>query len=196
MSDSWAHANEPNSVFALKATVINILRRLGIAGNLKQRQYKNDIFAAGLELSTPAGKVLANLGIVSNKILAAFDIEQEVYFAEMDWKALMKEAARVQVTYSDISKFPPVRRDLALLVDNAVQFADIEKAAFETDRKLLKSVNLFDVYEGKNLPAGKKSYAISLTLQDTEKTLNDKQIENLMARFIKTFETKLGASLR
>jgi phenylalanyl-tRNA synthetase beta chain len=108
----------------------------------------------------------------------------------------MKEAAKVKVTFSDISKFPPVRRDLALLVDEQVQFADIEKVAYDTDRKLLKSVNLFDVYEGKNLPAGKKSYAISLTLQDTEKTLQEKQIEVLMSKFIKNFETKLGASLR
>lgn len=196
VSDSWAHPNEKNSFFTLKAAVINILHRLGIDSNLRQRQYKNDLFAAGLELATPAGKVIANLGIVSNKILSRFDIEQEVFYAEMNWKTLMKEAARVNVTYSDIAKFPPVRRDLALLVDQSIQFADIEKAAFETDRKLLKSVNLFDVYEGKNLPAGKKSYAISLILQDSEKTLNDKQIDNLMSRFIKTFETKLGASLR
>jgi phenylalanyl-tRNA synthetase beta chain len=108
----------------------------------------------------------------------------------------MKEAAKVKVTFSDISKFPPVRRDLALLLDEQVQFADIEKAAYETDRKLLKEVNLFDVYEGKNLPAGKKSYAISLTIQDTEKTLQDKQIEALMSKLIKNFETKLGATLR
>jgi phenylalanyl-tRNA synthetase beta chain len=196
VSSSWAHPDEPATVFELKAAVINILKRLGLASNLRQRQYQNDIFAVGLELSTPAGKVLAQLGIVSHKILHRFDIEQEVCFAELDWNVLMKEASKVKVTFSDISKFPPVRRDLALLVDEQVQFADIEKVAFETDRKLLKAVNLFDVYEGKNLPAGKKSYAISLTIQDTEKTLQEKQIEVLMSKFIKNFETKLGATLR
>ena len=108
----------------------------------------------------------------------------------------MNDAAKVKVEQQEISKFPPVKRDLALLVDVSVQFADIEKVAFDTDKKLLKSVNLFDVYEGKNLPAGKKSYAISLMLQDTEKTLNDKAIEAVMSKFIKNFEVKLGASLR
>jgi phenylalanyl-tRNA synthetase beta chain len=196
VSSSWAHPDEAGTIFELKAAVINILKRLGLASNLRQRQYQSDIYAVGLELASPAGKVLANLGIVSHKILHRFDIEQEVCFAELDWNVLMKEAAKVKVTFSDISKFPPVRRDLALLVDEQVQFADIEKVAYDTDRKLLKSVNLFDVYEGKNLPAGKKSYAISLTLQDTEKTLQEKQIEVLMSKFIKNFETKLGASLR
>lgn len=195
-SESWIHPDEKTSVYELKAAVLNILKRLGVASNIRQRQYQNDIFAAGLELATPSGKVLANLGIVCNKILRKFDIEQEVYFAEIHWGALMKEAARVKVTYADIAKFPPVKRDLALLVDKSVQFAQIEKAAFDTDRKILKTVNLFDVYEGKNLPDGKKSYAVSFLLQDAEKTLNDKQIDSLMQRLIKTFETQLGAQLR
>lgn len=196
VSGSWAHADEKASFFELKAAVINILKRLGIANGLRQRQYSNDIFAAGLELTTPSNKVLANLGIVSNKILKNFDIEQEVYFAELNWKTLMKEAAKIKVQQQEIAKFPPVKRDLALLVDNSVKFADIEKVAFDTDRKLLKSVTLFDVYEGKNLPAGKKSYAISLILQDAEKTLVDKAIDAIMQKFIKNFESKLGASLR
>jgi len=194
--ESWVRPQEKANVYELKAAVLNILKRLGVASNLCQRQYQNDIFAAGLELSTPSGRTLADLGIVSNKILKKFDIEQEVYFAEIHWGTLMKEAARVKITYTDVAKFPPVRRDLALLVDQTVQFAQIEKAAFDTDRKILKSVNLFDVYEGKNLPAGKKSYAVSFLLQDAEKTLNDKQIDNLMQRLIKTFETQLGAQLR
>ena len=195
-SGSWAHADQKSSVFELKAAVLNILRRLGLADNLRQRQFGSDIFAVGLEIANPAGKVLATLGIVSNKILKKFDIEQEVYYADMNWKLLMKEAAKVKVQQEEISKFPPVKRDLALLVDKSIRFADIEKVASETERKLLKSITLFDVYEGKNLPEGKKSYAISLVLQDTEKTLVDKQIDNLMQKFIKNFETKLGASLR
>ena len=176
--------------------MLNVLRRLGLADNLRQRQFSSDIYAAGLELTSVSGKVLATLGIVSNKVLKMFDIEQEVFYADMNWNVLMKEAAKIHVQQESISKFPPVKRDLALLVDNSVHFSDIEKVAYETERKLLKSVTLFDVYEGKNLPTGKKSYAISLVLQDVEKTLVDKQIDNLMQKFIKSFETKLGATLR
>ncbi len=193
---SWARADQKTSIFELKAAVLNVLRRLGVADNIRQRQFNSDIFAVGLEITNPAGKVLATLGIVSNKVLKQFDIEQEVYYADMNWKTLMKEAAKVKVQQEEISKFPPVKRDLALLVDQSVHFADIEKVAYETERKCLKSVTLFDVYEGKNLPSGKKSYAISLILQDTEKTLVDKQIDNMMQKFIKSFESKLGASLR
>jgi len=193
---SWAVADQKATVFELKAAVINILRRLGLDVQLRQKQYRSDIFAVALDITTVKGKVLATLGIVSNKILSKFDIDQEVYYADLNWKSLMKDAAKVKVEQQEISKFPPVKRDLALLVDQSVQFADIERLAYDTDKKLLKSVSLFDVYEGKNLPAGKKSYAISLVLQDTEKTLNDKAIEAVMTKFIKSFESKLGASLR
>jgi len=193
---SWAIADQKATVFELKAAVLNILKRLGLDNQLKQQQFQDDIFAAGLNIATAKGKILATLGIVSNKILKKFDIDQEVYYADFNWKSIVKDALKVKVEQQEISKFPPVKRDLALLVDKEVKFADIEKAAFETDRKLLKSVNLFDVYEGKNLPEGKKSYAISLIIQDTEKTLVDKQIDGLMQKFIKNFETKLGAQLR
>jgi phenylalanyl-tRNA synthetase beta chain len=196
VSDSWAHANEKATVFELKAQVLNILRRLGIASNLKQRQYQNDIFAAGLEIASPAGKVLANLGIVSNKLLHKFDIEQEVYYADLDWKVLMKEAARVKVQQQEIAKFPPVKRDLALLVDKAVQFAEIERLVLGCDKKVIKKVTLFDVYEGKNLPEGKKSYAISITLLDAEKTLQDKQIVAIMDKVVKTLQNQVKAELR
>ncbi|MBE6332233.1 MAG: phenylalanine--tRNA ligase subunit beta [Bacteroidales bacterium] len=193
---SWARADQKSSVFELKAAVLNVLRRLGLADNLRQRQFTSDIYSAGLELTTASGKVLATLGIVTNKVLKMFDIEQEVYYADMNWNVLMKETAKVKVEQEEISKFPPVKRDLALLVDKNIHFADIERVANETERKLLKSVTLFDVYEGKNLPEGKKSYAISLILQDVEKTLVDKQIDAIMQKFIKAFESKLGASLR
>ena len=193
---SWAMADQKATVFELKAAVMNILKRLGLDDNLRQKQFKSDIFAAGLEIATSKGKVLATLGIVSNKVLTRFDIEQEVYYADMNWKALMKDAAKVKVEQQEIAKFPPVKRDLALLVDKSVQFAEIERVAYDTEKKLLKSVTLFDVYEGKNLPEGKKSYAISLILQDAEKTLNEKAIEAVMSKFVKNFETKLGASLR
>ncbi len=193
---SWAVADTKATVFELKAAVLNILRRLGLDTALRQKQFNSDIFAVGLDITNPKGKVLATLGIVSNKILTRFDIDQEVCYADLNWKALMKDAAKVKVEQQEIAKFPPVKRDLALLVDQSVQFADIERIAYDTEKRLLKSITLFDVYEGKNLPAGKKSYAISLILQDTEKTLNDKAIDATMQKFIKMFETKLGASLR
>ena len=193
---SWAVADQKATFFELKAAVLNILKRLGLDCQLKQQQFQDDIFAAGLNISTPRGKVLATLGIVSNKILKKFDIDQEVYYADLNWKSLVKDALKVKVEQEEIAKFPPVKRDLALLVSKDVKFADIEKLAFETDRKLLKSVNLFDVYEGKNLPEGTKSYAVSFIIQDTEKTLVDKQIDGLMQKLIKNFETKLGAQLR
>ncbi len=194
---SWAHANEKSTVFELKAYVENIISRLGLdMKRMKLAQVQTDIFSVALQICLANGKELAILGIVSNKILAKFDIEQEVYFAEMNWDLLMREAAKATITAEDLSKFPPVKRDLALLVDKGVLFSDIEKVAGETDRKILKSVSLFDVYEGKNLPEGKKSYAVSFILQDETKTLNEKQIDNLMSRLIKNLETKLGATLR
>ncbi len=197
VSGSWAHADEKTSVYELKAYVENILTRLGIElKKLKMTQFNSDIYAVALEIALQNGKVLGTLGIVSNKILAKFDIEQEVCFAELNWNLLMKEAGKAKITYAEISKFPPVKRDLALLVDKNVLFSDIEKVASETDRKILKNTYLFDVYEGKNLPEGKKSYAVSFILQDETKTLNEKQIENLMSRLIKNLETKLGATLR
>ena len=189
-------ADQKASFFELKAAVLNILKRLGLDVSLRQKQFNSDIFAVGLDITNPKGKVLATLGIVSNKILRRFEIDQEVYYADLNWKSLMKDAAKVKVEQQEIAKFPPVKRDLALLVDQSVQFADIERVAYDTEKRLLKSVSLFDVYEGKNLPVGKKSYAISLILQDTEKTLNDKAIDATMQKFMKMFEAKLGATQR
>ena len=194
---SWAHADEKNSIFMLKAVVENIFSRLGLnISKMKLNQYSNDIYSVGLDYILPSGKSIASLGIITNKILTKFDIEQEVYFAEIDWDMLMKEASKAKITYTEISKYPPVKRDLALLVDSSVKFSQIESIAYETDKKLLKDVYLFDVYEGKNLPSGKKSYAVSFILQDETKTLNEKQIENIMSRLIKSFEAKIGATLR
>ena len=136
------------------------------------------------------------MGIVSPKICKELDIETDVYYAELSWTLLMKEIKKSKVTFSEISKFPAVKRDLALLLDKNVQFAEIEKIATESERKLLKNVALFDVYEGKNLPAGKKSYAVSFYLQDEGKTLNDKQIDAIMKKIQTNLEQKLGAQLR
>ena len=197
VDNNWAHPNEKSSVYELKAYVENILVRLGvnlqkvILGNLA-----NDIYSAGLSITTSSGRQLGTMGIVSPKICKELDIETDVYYAELSWTLLMKEIKKSKVAFSEISKFPAVKRDLALLLEKNVQFAEIEKIATESERKLLKDVALFDVYEGKNLPAGKKSYAVSFYLQDEGKTLNDKQIDAIMKKIQTNLEQKLGAQLR
>jgi phenylalanyl-tRNA synthetase beta chain len=156
----------------------------------------DDIYAAAISVHTRGGKLLAIFGILHKKLLKKAGIENEVYYADLNWKELMKVIKNNAVTYKELSKYPAVKRDLALLLDKNVPFADIEKIAYETDKKLLKSVELFDVYEGKNLEAGKKSYAVSFTLQDENATLNDKQIDKLMGKLVQNLENKLGAKLR
>ena len=197
VSNSWAHANEDSSVYELKAYVLNIFRRLGVNfGGLVFGNLTNDIYSVAISVHTRGGKLLATFGVVSKKILKAFDIDNEVYYADLNWKELMKAIKGNAVYYKEISKFPAVKRDLALLIDKNVQFAEIEKIAYETDKKLLKSVELFDVYEGKNLEAGKKSYAVSFMLQDENATLNDKQIDKFMQKLITNLQNKLDAKLR
>ena len=197
VSGSWAHADEDASVYELKAYVENIFARLGlnmrsvVVGNLT-----DGIYSAALSYHTRGGKLLATVGIVSKKITRAFDIDNEVYYADINWKNLLQTIKSVKVSYTELSKFPSVKRDLALLLDKNVQFADIERIAYECERKLLKAVELFDVYEGKNLEPGKKSYAVSFILQDEEKTLNDKQIDKIMSKLIASYEKQLGAKLR
>lgn len=197
VENNWAHPNEKSSVYELKAYVENILVRLGVdMKNVIFGNLANDIYSAGLSITTTSGRQLGTLGIVSPKICKAMDIDTEVYYAELSWTLLMKETRKSKVTFAEISKFPAVKRDLALLLDKSVLFAEIEKIAAESERKLLQGVSLFDVYEGKNLPAGKKSYAVSFFLQDKEKTLNDKQIDAIMKKIQTNLEQKLGAQLR
>ena len=197
VTNSWAHPDENSSVYELKAYVENVLPDWGlhmhdlVVGNLT-----DDIYAAGLSVQTRGGKRLATFGIVTKKLLKALDIDNEVYYADFNWKELLKAIRNVKVSYTEISKFPAVKRDLALLLDKKVQFAEIEKIAYETEKKLLKEVSLFDVYEGKNLEAGKKSYAVSFLLQDENATLNDKQIDKIMSKLVKNLEDKLNAKLR
>ena len=197
VSGSWAHADEDASVYELKAYVENIFARLGlnlrsvVVGNLT-----DGIYSAALSYHTRGGKLLATVGIVSKKLTKAFDIDNEVYYADINWKNLLQAIKSVKVSYTELSKFPSVKRDLALLLDKNVQFADIERIAYECERKLLKAVELFDVYEGTNLEPGKKSYAVSFILQDEEKTLNDKQIDKIMSKLIASYEKQLGAKLR
>ena len=187
--NSWAHPDESSSVYELK--------RLGLdLHNLVVGNLTDDIFAAALSVHTKGGKRLASFGVVTKKLLKAFDIDNEVYYADLNWKELMKAIRSVKISYKEISKFPAVKRDLALLLDKNVQFAEIEKIAYDTEKKLLKEVELFDVYEGKNLEPGKKSYAVSFLLQDESQTLNDKMIDKIMSKLVKNLEDKLGAKLR
>ena len=194
---SWAHADEQSSIYELKAVVENILRRVGMPqNNVVIKHSDNNIFSKGVTYETRAGKVLVELGILSLKLKKAFDIEQDVFYADVHWDNLMKAVKKVNLTYTDISKYPSVSRDLALLVDKNVEFAQIEQIAHQTEKKLLKSVVLFDVYEGEHLPEGKKSYAVNFILQDEEKTLNDKQIDAIMKKLIANLTGKLNAELR
>ena len=197
VANSWAHAEENSSVYELKAYVMNIFARLGLnMSNVVIGNLSSDIYAVALSVHTRGGKLLATFGQVSKKIQKAFDIDNEVYYAEINWNELMKAIKSSKVNFKELSKFPAVKRDLALLIDKKVQFAEIEKIAFESEKKLLKRVELFDVYEGKNLEAGKKSYAVSFLLQDETATLNDKQIDKIMQKLIKNLQTKLDAKLR
>ena len=197
VSNSWAHLDENTSVYELKAYVLNIFRRLGVNfGGLVFGNLTDDIYSVAISVHTRGGKLLATFGVLHKKIQKAFDIDNEVYYADLNWKELMKAIKNNTVAYKEISKFPAVKRDLALLIDKKVQFAEIEKIAYETDKKLLKSVELFDVYEGKNLEAGKKSYAVSFMLQDENATLNDKQIDKVMQKLIANLQNKLDAKLR
>ena len=197
ISNSWAHPDMNSSVYELKAYVLNIFSRLGVnLGAMVFGNLSDDIYSVAISIHTRGGKFVAAFGVLSKKLQKAFDIDNEVYYADINWKELMKAIKGKKVTYTEISKFPAVKRDLALLIDKKVQFAEIEKIAYETDKKLLKSVELFDVYEGKNLEAGKKSYAVSFVLQDENATLNDKQIDKLMQKLITNLQNKLDAKLR
>lgn len=197
VSGSWAHPDENGSFYELKAYLLNILKRLGVDfGKLVFAESRNDIFSKGIEIQNKGGKTLAVMGVVSRRLLTLLDVDNEVYFADLNWKLLMKAIRNNAVCYTEISKFPAVKRDLALLVDKKVEFAEIEQVAYSTEKKLLKDVTLFDVYEGKNLEEGKKSYAVNFVLQDETKTLNDKQIEGIMSKLVANLQEKLGAKLR
>ncbi|MBQ9363379.1 MAG: phenylalanine--tRNA ligase subunit beta [Bacteroidaceae bacterium] len=194
---NWIHGDEESSVYEIKAHVLNILKRLGVPfGALVFSQEKNDIFAISTVISQRGGKQLAVFGVVSRKQTSKLDIDAPVYFADINWTNLMKLIKKSSVSFYDIPKHPAVSRDLALLLDKNVEFAQIEQVACQTERKLLKEVSLFDVYEGKNLPEGKKSYAVNFILQSDEKTLNDKAIEAVMNKIEQAIVKATGATVR
>ena len=195
--ESWADKVRALTVYDLKADLENVLQNMGL--NLRDlviEQTEDETLNPALTYSNRGGKVIAVMGVVDEKLAKKFDVDQPVYYAQINWNLACKLAARKDIKYSDLPKTLPLRRDLALLVDKTVTYADIRRVVESTEKKLLKSMTLFDVYESNKLEAGKKSYAISMILQDNEKTLNDKQIDAIMSKIIKNLETQLGAKLR
>ncbi len=194
LKESWKVSSANSDFFYLKGIVTSVFDRLGIS-NLKTTPTKSDVFSEGITLSLGKNK-LVELGVVRAKLLKEFGIKQEVLFADFDWASILNLAGKKKIKVSELPKFPAVKRDLALLLDEKVSFKEIYNLAFQSERKLLKDVDLFDVYQGKNLPEGKKSYAVSFVLQDESKTLADKQIDKIMQKLQQTFEKNLDAVLR
>lgn len=192
---SWTAPVQSQTFFTLKSHIQNIFTRMGIP-NFSVENYSDDVWSEALKYVTRGGKTLAIAGELRSKLAGKMDIEQKVYYADMYWESMLKELKKHKIQFTDIAKFPEVKRDLALLLDKSVPFSELERIAFETERKLLKKVSLFDVYEGKNLEAGKKSYAVSFILLDENKTLNDKQIDTIMKKLQQAYESQLNARLR
>ena len=194
---SWAHADEDSSIFELKSHLLNIFARLGLnLGTTVIVDSCNDLFSKAVEIQTRGGKILTIYGVISKKIAKKLDIDNDVYFGDIYWKNVMKAIKNNKVTYREFAKYPAVSRDLALLIDRNVEFESIRQIAYGCEKKFLKDVNLFDVYEGKNLEVGKKSYAVNFILQDENKTMNDKQVDAIMNKIIQSLEKQLGAKLR
>lgn len=197
VNGNWAHPDEESTVYEMKAYVLNILKRLGVPfGALVFGEEKNDVFSIATTISQRGGKIIAEYGIVTKRIAKMFDVDVPVFYADINWTNLMALVKKVNVSYYDLSKYPAVSRDLALLVDEHVQFAQIEAAAYQSEKKLLKEVRLFDVYEGKNVENGKKSYAVNFILQSEDKTLNDKAIEAIMSKIERNVCQSTGAVVR
>ena len=193
-SETWTNPNQKSDFFFMKGSIIAILNRLGIS-RYSESSIKNDLFSEGLSLSLGKTKIV-DFGLVKKTVLKHFDISQEIVYADFNWDNILEIVKRNKIVFKPISKYPEVRRDFALLLNDDVMFDAIQKIAKQTEKQLLKEVSLFDVYQGKNLPKGKKSYAVSFTLQDENKTLNDKQIDKIMSKLQHNFEKQLGAELR
>lgn len=192
--NNWIGSKEKSDFFYLKGIVVAILERLGIH-DYDEKSTKNDVFSEGLAIEKNK-KVIVEFGVVANKVLAALDVENEVCYADFYWDDVLNEIPTKNILARPIPKFPMVKRDFALLVDDSTTFDSLKEMAMRTERYLLKEVTLFDVYKGKNLPAGKKSYALSFSLQDEKRTLNDKQIDKIMNKLQDQFEIEFGATLR
>lgn len=193
-NESWTNAQQKSDFFLFKGYVMAILSRVGLDAKVTTLPFEDDIYNEGLALAV-GKEIILEMGTIKKPILKHFDIKQEVLFADIYWDKIQKYISN-KIKFTDIPKYPEVRRDLALLLDSKVAFEDVFKTAKKTEKKLLKDINLFDVYEGKNLPEGKKSYAVSFTIQDENKTLNDKEIEKIMSKLQTNLEKELGAKLR
>lgn len=193
----WNIKSEQTTFYTLRAVAEKLLKRFGLdIYNLKSEPTQNDMLSNGISISTNAGKELLQMGVVSRKLRSMFGIKAEVYFLEMNFSVLVNATKKHKIAVSELSKFPEVRRDLALLVDKDVKFADLRNIAFSAERKLLRSVSLFDVYEGDKLPEGKKSYAMSFILEDKTKTMTDEIIDRIMSNLITQYERQCGATIR
>ncbi|MBI9065883.1 MAG: phenylalanine--tRNA ligase subunit beta [Salinivirgaceae bacterium] len=195
-AESWMQKTEPVSFYYIKSVVETVFEKMGVnLQKTKTEAISNELFSEGLTFEYNNNSI-GKIGSVHKKIRKGFEIKQDVYFAELNWDALLKIAKKHKVEYAEISKFPEVRRDLSLLLDAKISFDELRNEAFSVERKLLKNVSLFDVYEGDKIGEGKKSYALSFVLQDENKTLNDKQIDKIMNNMIRTFDQKFGAKIR
>ena len=192
--DSWTSLTQNSEFFYLKGIVMSILERIGVT-NIKTSPVKSDVFSEGIVLSLGKNK-LVEFGVIKKKLLKEFGIKQEVLFADFDWTSILSISGKKKIKVSMLPKFPSVKRDLALLLDQKITFKEIYDLAFQSERNLLKDVGLFDVYQGDKLPEGKKSYAVSFVLQDNNKTLEDRQIDKIMQKLQQSFEKNLGAVLR
>ena len=193
LGESWTNAQKPSDFFLFKGYVNTILSRLGI-NKIQYKPVTSDVFAEGIAIAAGTD-ILVEFGTVKKSILKHFDIKQEVFYADFNWNAILKSLSN-KIKFTEIPKYPEVRRDLALLVDEKATFEEVYNIARQTEKSLLKDITLFDVYIGTNLPEGKKSYAVSFTIQDDSKTLTDTQIEKIMSKLQSNFETQLGAQLR
>ena len=192
--ESWTQANQKSDFFLFRGYINTVLSRLGIDTKVTVLPVESDVFAEGIALAI-GKEIIVELGTIKKGILKHFDIKQEVLFADFYWGRIQKYVS-TKIKFTDIPKYPEVRRDLALLLDESVSFEKVYQIAKQTEKSLLKEINLFDVYQGKNLPEGKKSYAVSFILQDTTKTLTDAQIDKTMSKLQGNFEKELGATLR
>jgi phenylalanyl-tRNA synthetase beta chain len=193
VKESWAKKQKDTDFFLFKGYALAVLSRLGI-DKVQNQPVKSDVFAEGISINS-GSDVLAEIGTVKKSILKHFDIRQEVMYADFNWD-IIRRIAGSRIRFSELPKYPEVRRDLALLVDEKVSFDDIYRIARQTEKSLLRDINLFDVYSGANLPEGKKSYAVSFTIQDSSKTLSESQIDKIMGKLIHNFESELGAVQR
>jgi phenylalanyl-tRNA synthetase beta chain len=192
-AESWNEPQRPTDFFVFKGVILSLFDRLGYH-KIEDKPVQNDVYSEGISMGF-GNDVLVEFGVVKKHIIKHFDINQEVFYADFNWDLIIKMISN-KIKFQDIPKYPEVRRDLALLVDQSVAFESLYKLARQTEKSLLKQVNLFDVYEGKNLPEGKKSYAMSFILQDTTKTLTDTQIDKIMGKLQAVFQNEVGAQLR